>query len=641
MPSDDLILNVKQIDGYPPAASVVPGDGLIIQRGGLGGPYLSMSPQALVATALAQGGDMFVNGKLNLQSILGGSGQFNNASVNLLWAQKGCFTDFNATCGTIDGVPIATAQDILNAFNSVVSSFNLRTGAVTLTLDDIVAAGGAPIASPAFSGAPSAPTAPLGTSTGQIATTAFVMDAVSSAVTGVVSFNGRAGAVVLTAADLTGVGGALLASPALTGTPTAPTAAPGTSTTQLATTAFVAAAILAAGQSGVVTFNGRAGAVTLIANDIQAAGGAILASPAFTGTPTSTTPPPGDNSLRIATTAFVATAIAGVTGFAPIASPAFTGVPTAPTASAGTNTTQLATTAFVLAEITAVGAGVVTFNGRSGAVTLGINDVTGAGGAPLASPVFTGVPAAPTAAPGVSTTQLATCAFVAAAITAVASSTVPLMDGTAAIGAATTYARANHVHPTDTSRAAQASLANYLLLTGGNLTGALTVQTNTMVEWTAALGSVFENVNTGVYLQVDNGGNFAYVGGTGLATKTGGGTWAAPSDARIKTVDGAYANGLDEILLLEPVIYRYKGNDAATRDGESSHAAVAKSGKTFVGLVAQEVEAIFPRMVTKAAGFVDGAAVTDLRMLDATELTYALVNAVKQLASRLDALEAT
>lgn len=35
---------------------------------------------------------------------------------------------------------------------------------------------------------------------------------------------------------------------------------------------------------------------------------------------------------------------------------------------------------------------------------------------PLASPTFTGVPAAPTAAPGTSTTQLATTAFVAAAI---------------------------------------------------------------------------------------------------------------------------------------------------------------------------------------------------------------------------------
>jgi len=39
--------------------------------------------------------------------------------------------------------------------------------------------------------------------------------------------------------------------------------------------------------------------------------------------------------------------------------------------------------------------------------------------APLASPVFTGVPAGPTADPGTNTTQLATTAFVTAAIAAI------------------------------------------------------------------------------------------------------------------------------------------------------------------------------------------------------------------------------
>ncbi|MBT9293284.1 hypothetical protein [Prosthecodimorpha staleyi] len=42
------------------------------------------------------------------------------------------------------------------------------------------------------------------------------------------------------------------------------------------------------------------------------------------------------------------------TGLAPLASPAFSGTPTAPTAAAGTNTTQLATTAFVAAAVAAL-----------------------------------------------------------------------------------------------------------------------------------------------------------------------------------------------------------------------------------------------------------------------------------------------
>jgi len=75
----------------------------------------------------------------------------------------------------------------------------------------------APLASPALTGTPTAPTASAGTNTSQIATTNFVTTAISSK--------------------------APLVSPALTGTPTAPTATAGTNTTQIATTNFVKSAV--------------------------------------------------------------------------------------------------------------------------------------------------------------------------------------------------------------------------------------------------------------------------------------------------------------------------------------------------------------------------------------------------------------
>jgi len=71
---------------------------------------------------------------------------------------------------------------------------------------------------------------------------------------------------------------------------------------------------------------------------------------------------------------------------------------------------------------------VASWNGRVGAVTMTLADVTAAGGAPLASPTFTGAPAAPTPAPGDSSTKLATTAFVAAAAAAVPY--LPLAGGT-------------------------------------------------------------------------------------------------------------------------------------------------------------------------------------------------------------------
>lgn len=115
---------------------------------------------------------------------------------------------------------------------SEVISYQIVDGAITSdtvapaeptqsVLDQVIQmiADKAPKVSPELTGTPTAPTAEKGTSTTQIATTAFVAEAVSDK--------------------------APIDSPALTGKPTAPTAAKGTNTTQIATTAFVAAAIAA------------------------------------------------------------------------------------------------------------------------------------------------------------------------------------------------------------------------------------------------------------------------------------------------------------------------------------------------------------------------------------------------------------
>ena len=63
--------------------------------------------------------------------------------------------------------------------------------------------------------------------------------------------------------------------------------------------------------------------------------------------------------------------------------------------------------------------------------------------APIASPTFTGVPAAPTAAVNTNTTQVASTAFVLAQ----AASAIPLIGGAFAVGTSTKYAREDHKHP--------------------------------------------------------------------------------------------------------------------------------------------------------------------------------------------------
>lgn len=272
--------------------------------------------------------------------------------------------------------------------------------------------------------------------------------------------------------------------------------------------------------------------------------------------------------------------------------------------------------------------------------------------------------------------------------TRIASSLIPLMDGIATAGSAATLARGDHVHPVDTSRYAasnpsgfqtagqvSASLAGYLPLAGGTLSGALTAANlnssvtggvayvqllsgsgaaNSQLIHTDATGVMrLQNLAAGASnLSINVDGSFQI--SSSFAYKPGTPQWQTPSDARIKTVEGDYTAGLDVVLQLNPVFYRYKGNDTPTAEQSSDFADTtgalpypaspnyhaALETKAFVGLVAQEVETVLPGMVGKRHGFIDGVEVPDIRTLDTGELMYTFINAIKELAARVAELEA-
>jgi len=168
----------------------------------------------------------------------------------------------------------------------------------------------------------------------------------------------------------------------------------------------------------------------------------MFANSTFTGTPVAPTPSAGNNTTRLATTAFVTTAIGNITASdvglgnvtnesksTILASPALTGNPTAPTQSSGDNSTKIATTQFVQSAVTAenelsemndvVISGVPASDSLlaygSGAkwhnktfAELGI--------ATLANPAFGGTPTAPTPSTSDNSTKIATTAFVQAVV---------------------------------------------------------------------------------------------------------------------------------------------------------------------------------------------------------------------------------
>jgi len=89
----------------------------------------------------------------------------------------------------------------------------------------------------------------------------------------------------------------------------------------------------------------------------------------------------------------------------------------------------------------------------------------------LASPALSGTPTAPTAAANTNTTQIATTAFVVGQ----AGTANPLVNGAVAVGTSLLYSRQDHVHPTDTTRAA----LNSPTFTGTPAAPTAAVDTNT------------------------------------------------------------------------------------------------------------------------------------------------------------------
>jgi hypothetical protein len=154
--------------------------------------------------------------------------------------------------------------------------------------------------------------------------------------------------------------------------------------------------------------------------------------------------------------------------YALIDSQAFTGTPSMPTGTIGVtqaavdSSTKLATTAFVKAQGYQVASALGTMstqNANSVAITGGAINGTTVGATTPSTGAFTNLSASGTVSGAGFTALLAPYALTANV--PVASSTNPSMDGTVAIGVGTTWARADHVHPSDTSRYAASNPAGY------------------------------------------------------------------------------------------------------------------------------------------------------------------------------------
>jgi len=127
-------------------------------------------------------------------------------------------------------------------------------------------------------------------------------------------------------------------------------------------------------------------------------------------------------------------------------------------------------------------------------------------------------------------------------------------------------------------------------------------------------------------------GNLKLVAGngqTGDAYKPTGINWVNTSDARLKKDITDFTTGLSQLSKVHPV--KFKFNGLADTDND---------GREHVGVLAQELEKVFPSMVSSRRTKLhpSDANETDIKQVDANDFTFMLINSVKELSTQNDLL---
>ena len=127
------------------------------------------------------------------------------------------------------------------------------------------------------------------------------------------------------------------------------------------------------------------------------------------------------------------------------------------------------------------------------------------------------------------------------------------------------------------------------------------------------------------------GTSTAFVGGSqGVFNEANTTAWQQTSDRRIKKNIVNNNTGLEKINQIQVRDFEYRTKVEITDFENVETAYVNKSG-VQIGVIAQEIEAIFPEMVTTQS--------TGVKTFNPEKLTFYLINAIKELKARIEVLE--
>ncbi len=246
--------------------------------------------------------------------------------------------------------------------------------------------------------------------------------------------------------------------------------------------------------------------------------------------------------------------------------------------------------------------------------TLGTNAYTSTAFAPLASPTFTGIPAAPTAAALTSTTQVATTAFVTAADNLKANLASPTFTGTPTLPTGTiAVTQAANNNSTAVATTAYVDAAKFQ---NGTATGNTPYWNGT--SWVTNSSNIY-NAGASVGIGLTPSGTYK-LEVNGRLKSTG---INESSDIRWKKDISTVQNALAKVLEMRGVNYNWKTQEFPEKNFESD---------LQLGLIAQEVEKVIPEVVdTDDNGF---------KSVEYSKLVALLLEAIKDQQKQISKQEA-
>jgi hypothetical protein len=127
----------------------------------------------------------------------------------------------------------------------------------------------------------------------------------------------------------------------------------------------------------------------------------------------------------------------------------------------------------------------------------------------------------------------------------------------------------------------------------------------------------------------DNTGHIYPPGGGGIYQATNGTSFLQTSDKRLKKNIVDNIDGLNKLKDIQVRNFEYRSKDEVTE--LPNHLTIKKEG-VQLGVIAQEIEKVLPEIITTES--------SGVKTVNPDNLTWYLVNAVKQLSAQVDALTA-